>query len=236
MRIRFAFVVLILALTRAGGLRSEAGQANPSTAKPGTLQWQAEQAKANGKNSIESWTSPGPMDQGHLDEARPFYTVVKAIPVSSTVQPEPNTILTWYKFKLASVVSKATKCETCAAAPNIPPNLLPVSSNEIAVFVEGGTATVDGVAITVRATTSHFEMNRPYLLFLGSMKGSKQVAVLGVYPPWAFRIDEQGKLYSTTTSKRTSPLFDDVMSLGNVDLVEKHIRAAKPTAGLRNEL
>ena len=74
MLIRFAFVVLIMALTRAVACSAKQGQANPSTAKPGTLQWQAELAKAHGKNSIEVAAQPGPSDQGHLDEALPFYT------------------------------------------------------------------------------------------------------------------------------------------------------------------
>ena len=236
MLIRFAFVVLIMALTRAVACSAKQGQANPSTAKPGTLQWQAELAKAHGKNSIEVASQPGPSDQGHLDEALPFYTVVKAVPMSTIVQPTEDTILTWYKFRVITVFSKATKCEPCAAAPSIPPELLPLWSDEIAVFVEGGTATVDGVVITVRAGSPHFEIDRTYLLVLGSLEGSNQVALLGGSPSWAFRIDEQGKLYRTTTSKKISPLLEDVMSLGNVDLVEKHIRAAKPSAGLRNEL
>jgi hypothetical protein len=106
------------------------------------------EAKAGGKSSTEMRKFPGLFEQANLEGALERYTALRAIPVASFVQPETDTILTWYKFKVVSVLSKATKCD-CGPAPDIPVALLPVSQNEIAVPFEAGTATIDGVAITV---------------------------------------------------------------------------------------
>jgi hypothetical protein len=43
-RMRLAFVVFVVALLNIGSAYSEAAEANPTTVKPGTLQWPAEQA------------------------------------------------------------------------------------------------------------------------------------------------------------------------------------------------
>lgn len=91
---------------------------------------------------------PGLWEETGLEDALERYSAVRAMPIASAVQPETTTIFTWYKFKLVSVISKATTCEPCEASPSIPPVLLPLERNEIAIPFEDGTATVDGVAIT----------------------------------------------------------------------------------------
>lgn len=48
MRIRLAFV-FVVALLKTGSTYGEAAEANPSTANPGTLSWQAEQS-ASGRS------------------------------------------------------------------------------------------------------------------------------------------------------------------------------------------
>jgi len=47
MRIRLAFVVFVVALLKIGSAYSEAAEANPTTAKPGTFEWPAEQAASS---------------------------------------------------------------------------------------------------------------------------------------------------------------------------------------------
>jgi len=204
-------------------------QTNTDAQIPGTLKWHAEQAKKRGAKSIAIGEFPGLEEDINMDQALDRYTVITAIPVSSTVGVETDTILTWYKFKVLSVLSKAKECHPCNPALSIPSTLLPVSQDEIAIPISGGTATVDGVVITVQAAHPVIEMNQQYLFFLGAMAGSNQVApIAGGAQEWAFRIDTEGKLHSV--SNRVTRLSKDVMAKGSIDSVRQHIRSAK--AGL----
>jgi len=226
MQIRPLFMVLMMALVKMSLVSCGAAQNTPGIPRPGTLQWHAQQAKSKGKASAEIVEFPGLSDQSNLDEAVERYTVVTAIPIASAVQPETGTILTWHKFRVVSVLSKASKCEPCDPAPNIPPRLLPLLPSEIAVPLEGGTARVDGVTITVRAAAPRLEMNQLYLLFLRGAAGSNQVAELGGETlKWVFKVDKHGKLFAV--SNRTSPLSRDVMSIGASDLIHEHIQYFK---------
>jgi len=226
MQIRPLFMVLMMALVKMSLVSCGAAQNTPGIPRPGTLQWHAQQAKSKGKAGAEIVEFPGLSDQSNLDEAVERYTVVTGIPIASAVQPETDTILTWHKFKVVSVLSKAAKCEPCDPAPNIPPGLLPLLPSEIAVPLEGSTATVDGVTITVRAAAPHLEMNQLYLLFLRGTAGSNQVAELGGGTgEWVFKVSNKGKLFAT--SSRTSALSRNVMSIGISDLIREHIQDFK---------
>jgi len=144
------------------------------------------------------------------------------------VKAEPGMIFTWYKFLNVSIMSQASKCEPCdAVAP--PANLLPIDKTEFAVAVPGGTATIAGVAVTVRAGDPLLKPNERYLVFLNGVQGPDRTGVLA-RPEWAFRVSADGGLIQVVGKR--SLLSDDVLSFGSLDAIREHIRMlhAKPTS------
>jgi hypothetical protein len=175
-------------------------------------------------------------EESNLDQAVKYSTVVSATPISSAVEVGRDTIYTWYKFQILSVVSKAEKCSPpCNSAPTPPSSFLPLAPNEIAVPFGGGTANVEGVTFNVSAERPHFETNEKYILFLDSSADASQVFFLGGGGyQWAFKVENQGTLHDE--SFRSSLLAEQVMSLRTEEGLSKHLRTVrlKPRAEMGN--
>jgi hypothetical protein len=234
MRLRPAHVIPMLVLFTAGCKVTSVTQ--PSSAPVGSLGWRVQQAKAKGETKVGLVELCYMADEGKLDQALQYTTIVTAVPVASAVQVEPDTILTWHKFKVSSDLSEAKTCGLpCNPAPNPPLSLLPLAHDEIAIPFEGGTVEVDGVTVTVSARRPNFRNDEEYTLFLDGSAGSNQVFFLaGGGGQWAFRTDKQGTVYHE--SGISSRLSKEVLSLRTEQQLRKHIQAlkSKPPAGTKN--
>ena len=138
MRLRPAHVIPMLVLFTAGCKVTSVTQ--PSSApEVGSLEWSVQQAKAKGETKVELVNFGGMPDESNLEQTLEYSTIVAAVPISSAVQVQTDTIATWHKFKVLSVLSEAKKCGLpCNPAPNPPLSLLPLAHDEIAIPFEGG--------------------------------------------------------------------------------------------------
>jgi hypothetical protein len=216
------FLVLLSSSVRHSAMALQAGDGPPAY---GSLRWQAAQAKAKGQTSVNVFTfADGVGGAGGVEDAFDYFTVVEATPLSSVVETRTYDINTWYKFRIISLLSRATKCAApCVAPPDAPPGLLPVARNEIAVPVAGGTATVDGIVITNGSYWPTFEMGCKYLLFISTGPKGGTVAFLSAGPSAAYKVDARGSIIRL--SDQRTRLMDEITAHQYVDRLREHIQA-----------
>ncbi len=151
-------------------------------AEYGTLMWQVQKAKAEGKTSIEIATIGCGMGVQRLDFSLAHYSLVVAQPIEKRVYAETHNVVTWYKFRIIETLS--------SKAPNkffgmqmadipIPADLLPLNSDEIVMAKTGGTLVIDGVTVKSYSNSPKFNLSENYLLFL-ELDSDKQMG----YVPW----------------------------------------------------
>lgn len=106
--------ILILVIT---GCRSTKVTHTTAASEAGTIVWCVQQAKVRGETKIVLADVGGTGEESTFHEALEFDPIVVAVPISSAVQVETDTIATWYKFKVLSVLSDGKKCGLPCNAP-----------------------------------------------------------------------------------------------------------------------
>jgi len=131
----------------------------------GGLAYWADRARAEGLTSI-SYGEIVCVVPGTLADAVDDWTVLVAEPVSSpATQTHTDTdISTWHLLRVTEVLSTPRRKQ--AACTGLPPANAWPGRDELAVEVSGGTAVVDGIAITEASSLGRkrFEVGDRYLL------------------------------------------------------------------------
>jgi hypothetical protein len=169
------------------------------------LQWYATKTKNEGKRKV---IVPGPIvDYPGIDmnfnEAVKNYTVLIAEPIESKSYFDSDDIITWYKFRILDILSPRNYvyCNTCPPIPEAPREMSPINPDEFVLAVSGGTATVDGVDITMTNNSlPSFEIGKEYLLFVSVTPSG--VAMLGAGPSGIFAIGNDGSLEAVDKNNR----------------------------------
>lgn len=195
-------VILVLALSVLGIMTLPSlNMTLPSLKKkqeppqPNTLRWYVEKAKKEGKHKI---SMPPPMSDyagadDPPDEILANADVVIAQPIDShTGIVGDSSIVTWYKFKVIETLSEGIHCQRCPDRKP-PDELLPVNEDEFILSRVSGTATIDGVEISVEHRKSPlYSKDKKYLLFL--VKSPNGTPDLLVGPAAVFTVNPEGTL------------------------------------------
>lgn len=148
-----------------------ANKEQSQTARPGTrLESLVREAKSKGQRRL---VIPPPTVEyvtnvRSLQEALKYYTLVVATPVRKvSLAKDDGEVRTWYKFEIGESLTpkKHQPCADCAQPDSLPRDLLPLDSGQILVAERGGSASVDGVVLTM-SPEFDFDLNERYLLFL----------------------------------------------------------------------
>jgi hypothetical protein len=211
-----------------------AGQSTPENEPArGSLAWRALKARSEGKSELKLPViyeyPPGPAS---LDIAFMDSTVLVAKLLESKTVPKKNDITTWRKYKIIERLSTQSQElpperdeDWQREFADAPKSMLPLREDEFLVAEGGGTATIDGVKITVTGTgTQELRVGGKYLMFV--LFGSSRQLAEGCYGLMSdFRIDE-----SDTVHARRSELDADQNAL----LREIRQRANGTLSGLRS--
>lgn len=152
-----------------------------------------QQARASGRNEINSAVNVEFDDVDSLDEAISRYTVIVAEPIARRSYVVDDLFLeTWYKFRVSETLSQRTpyRCPECtpAAVTDPPADMLPLNPNEILIHTAGGEVTIDGVSITETvADLPAFMTSQRYLLFL-NYDASRKLGGIPIGPRGAYMV------------------------------------------------
>lgn len=174
---------------------------------------------------------PGEVPPFDLDRMLRTYTVLIATPSESKVATTTEYILTWYRFKALDVISTPPHCLQCDNLPP-PPTDFQAAQNEFVLPIVAGTATINGVELTMVSDEPRFELNQRYLLFV-DMSGGR-VAQLGGGWAGAYQVSQNGTL--STRIPRSARLKDEILAEGTIGKLRTRakllLRNPKATAGM----
>ena len=145
-------------------------KAQQSPAPEGSIRWAAQQAHAEGVDSILVSTDPNYQQPEDINEAISSQSLfVAQLSATATSWNETTgSITTWNKFNISeTLVQRAfTPCANCEV-PTVPSELLPISSGQLVVAVPGGSALIDEVLVEeATPLSSVLVQGQRYLLFL----------------------------------------------------------------------
>jgi hypothetical protein len=143
---------------------------------------------------------------------------------------ETSSIETWYKFQIEETLSVARKCVPCDPMTGPPAALLPLSRNQVAIPVTGGSEEIDGVKAIVKPRHSiSFSLNQPYLLLLSTGPTTNNVASIGAGLAGVYKIDSEEKIRS---GSNTNPrLTQEILSHENLSHIREHMQAHAAATG-----
>jgi hypothetical protein len=228
MAVKVLLVVFSLSLALFGIQRQISNQEQNERARRGRIPLAIEEAKAKNQREV---ILPAPIPYyartTSLDDALVHYTTVIAKPRSQYSQftPLSKEIQTWYKFEVLDFLSQPrnSRCADCSFAKDIPPQLLPVRSDEIVVVRNTGTVVSDGVTVTTSdATFPDFKMNQPYLLFL-SLDLETRVGLIEIGPAGVSTIESSGE--TTAVSDKSNKLNNELKTrYGKIDQIKRRLQ------------
>ena len=210
--------VCILLLAAGNILRVEAMQegAKPeaASARPGSLDWYAHNARMQGKTEI---TLPKYSllyaELEPLQEAFLRTTVVVATLLQSETARNGDQIFTWRKYRVDERLSR----QEHAIPPDVdvrwqhtliddvPGSLLPLGPDEFIVADYGGTVTVGGVRITDPGPgLQALQTQTRHLMFL-IFGANGEIAVSNYGPPGMLSVDSSGSIRSRVPQAGSSP-------------------------------
>jgi hypothetical protein len=198
----------------------------------GTIAWHVKQAKLKGKAKVKlSPVVDTPAVVRSLDEAVSQYAVVvgQLVEKRSYIATE-DSLTTWNKFKVEEVLSEPASpiCPSCLKHLVGPPDMLPLSRDEILFPTNGGLVTADGVQVESNDTElgEHFSGSQKYLLFI-SLHPSKRVGKLQLGPDGVFVINSLDQL--TPIEPASTPLKQDLQSRfgSSLKLLKEFLKGAK---------
>jgi hypothetical protein len=185
-------------LVAAGWVGSASKSQRPreaqSSEERGTFRKQLAKAKSEGARKLRMsglvvmYEHPKP-----LDEVLDKYDLVVAQPVEvKGYIHEDESITSWYRFRVLDTISRAPDAPPLPFDP--PAEFLPVADDELIVPRSGGTATVEGVEVTLEESGfPEFSLGRKYVLFLQADRARK-VARTELGPSGALAVSADGFL------------------------------------------
>ena len=186
-------------------------RATAQEAEHGTLMWEIQKAKAEGRTAIEISSIGCGMGVQRLDFSLAHYSLVVARPIEQHVYAETYNLVTWYKFKIVETLSHKAPTgfigKQLADIP-IPAALLPLNSDEMVMAKIGGTLVIDGVTVNAYSNSPRFNLSENYLLFL-ELDSDKRVAAV----PWSDRVG----IFKIEGDDEIAAVYND----GSYDLKDK---------------
>jgi len=135
-----------------------------------------------------------------LDEALSQTTSVVATPIEkTTVLLDPESIVTFYRLKIADSLSRGIPSR-CCDRKSLPSELPALNSDETYLQVGGGAITIDGVTVHREEEFGGLQLSQQYLFFL-SQDASQTVSMVQLGKDGIFKITEDGGLENVASSK-----------------------------------
>ncbi len=201
MTTKFAVLIalVLLAIALAFGALNKASVASrvQITAIPGTLDWYAQKAQAEGtagykfRGGMIEYNQPDSWDQVLSTYS---FVVVEVISSRSYATAANYDIDTWYKLKVIETLSQkdVMACDACPTFPVAPDYMLPLQANEILVSKAGGTLDYNGVTLISESTDfPDFLTSQRYLLIL-KLNASSRVGDIEIGPAGVYKINSAG--------------------------------------------
>lgn len=222
-------LILGLALSMAAITALPLLKAKQEPAQPNTLRWHAEKALAEGKHQTSIY--PPISDYMGADNTPEEILGHANVVVAQVVDSHTGTygdmdIVTWYKFKVVETLSEGKPCPRCPDLDH-PDELLPVNEDEFVLARNSGTATIDGVEISVAALTPPFSKDKNYLFFLN--RTPKRTASLLVGPDAVFTVSPEGALAPFSERERAHR-FQKVITQqfdASLERLRQHLQQSK---------
>ena len=151
-------------------------------------------AKARGMKRVEM---PAPLptyaEVNSVSEALRSYTLVTAEVVGSqsVASSDEYQIFTFYKFRVLDNLSN--KLMPAVEAMPAAESLLPISSGEFVLRMQGGEVERDGIRVRSRGDTPPFTSAKQYMLFLAFHPDAGGLASLEIGPTGVYTV-EKGKM------------------------------------------
>jgi len=135
-----------------------------------------------------------------LDEALSITRAVVAMPIEkTTVLLDPESIVTFYRLKIADSLSRGNP-SNCCDRKSLPSELPALNSDETYLQVGGGAITIDGVTVHREEEFGGLQLSQQYLFFL-SQDASKTVSMVQLGEVGIFKVNEDGGLENIASSK-----------------------------------
>ena len=180
--------LLFLASVGAALMQTETGHAT-------RLAEHVARAKARGMKQVEM-PAPQPTyaEVNSLSEALRYYTLVTAEVVGSqsVASSDEYQIFTLYKFRVLDNLSNKP-LPAVEAMPEAAESLLPISSGEFVLRMQGGEVERDGIRVRSRGDTPPFTSAKQYMLFLAFHPDAAGLASLEIGPAGVYTV-EKGKI------------------------------------------
>ena len=196
------------------------------TADPGTLNWYALQAQAQG---AQQYTFPA----GVYEYAQPetwadvlagnSFIIVEPIEARSYAEADDKGIETWYRFRLVETLSVKPISRALRQPPG---DMLPPQSDEILLPRHGGSLNRNGVTLTaVDGQFPQFLISQPpqrYLLILDYAQASR-LGYVALGPLGVYRLNSTGIMTSITADNpyivnkvpENNPYYQDIANRYN---------------------
>lgn len=187
-----------------------------------------EDAKANNQREVKLRAPIGFYAASRsLDDSLTHYTTLIAQPITqfTRLDPDSKEIETWYKFNVIDFLSqpKNAVCAACSSSRIIPPEIQPVSANEILLVRNTGTMVEEGVKITTTDDEfPDFDTNKKYLFFV-SLDPATRIAFLELGPAGVSVVEADGK-FSSLSAKKTKLVDELKARYTDMDQAKTHLR------------
>jgi hypothetical protein len=190
-------LVVALGVAFVRGSVTTAKRARQVTAEPGTLDWYAQQAQADGVTAYQFNAGEVEYNQpGLWDDVLANYSIVRGQVVDARSYPAllNRSIETWYKFRVDETLSQkpTLTCAGCGSMPTPPSDMLPLQANEILFSKLGGTLDYNGVTLIGKEHIfPDLLLSQNYMLIL-QVDTSAKVGKLDLGPWGAYTVNSSG--------------------------------------------
>jgi hypothetical protein len=218
---RIALLLIALIVPIAGTLsaiKSSSVRALPqATANPGTLDWYAQQAQAQGasgytfESGIFEYSEPATWDTvlGLYS-----FVIVEPVQVKSYPSSSEDIIYSWYKFRVIETLQQKDPlaCPGCPLLPDsVPADLTPPQAGEIALVKSSGVLVRNGITLAAQESIfPDFTMGQRYLLII-ELNPSTRIGSLDMGPLGVYMLDSSGNMTAlVAASFRDNPFQADI--------------------------
>jgi hypothetical protein len=194
--ISVCFISLLISLA-SGSSFLKAVKAPQQTFPPGTLNYYAQQAQAQGftrytfESGIYEYVEP---DNWDIVLGAYSFAVVELLETRSYPDSTDGTIGSWQRFRVLETLSqKPLACSDCFY-PTPPNDVLPAQPDEILVRKHSGTLQRNGVTLVAKESDfPDFTAGQRYLLIV-DLNSSTKVGDLALGPAGAYRLDASNNI------------------------------------------
>lgn len=176
----------------------------------GTIKGLVLDAKEEGLDKVEMSSIVCGWDIGNLNTVLHRDSVVLADLVNKKTIANSFGLITWYKFRIADVLSEKPlpKYVRDWGVPDPPQEIQPVNSDEFVVAEINGQVEIDGVRVIQYSNSAVYKESNRYLLFLFLIPEKRVAIRTGTDPRGVFLVDKDGTF--TAYLKEPYPLSEQM--------------------------